>query len=173
VHLDGPLEHCLVVGGSEYLSEHSSVEPVDGLVHRRKAASELQVSAHQGLHRRLQELERDASHFFQLTKHGCVPGQSPGEPGDLGEVDRHIGDSLQMQTDVEQNREQILKQIQQLVEQSIARGQLPAGLDAELAARMVRDLGEQAGRMVLTDPDHYTAERYERFVQQVVGLIVP
>jgi AcrR family transcriptional regulator len=74
---------------------------------------------------------------------------------------------------VEQNREQILKQIQQLVEQSIARGQLPAGLDAELAARMVRDLGEQAGRMVLTDPEHYTAERYERFVQQVVGLIVP
>jgi AcrR family transcriptional regulator len=74
---------------------------------------------------------------------------------------------------VEQNREQILKQIQQLVEQSIARGQLPAGLDAELAARMVRDLGEQAGRMVLTAPEHYTAERYERFVQQVVGLIVP
>ncbi len=74
---------------------------------------------------------------------------------------------------VEQNRERILKQIQQLVEQSIERDQLPADLDAELAARMVRDLGEQAGRMVLTDPEHYTAERYERFVQQVVGLIVP
>ena len=38
---------------------------------------------------------------------------------------------------------------------------------------MVRDLGEEAGRMVLTDPEHYTAERYERFVQQVVRLILP
>jgi AcrR family transcriptional regulator len=74
---------------------------------------------------------------------------------------------------VEQNRQRILKQIQQLVEQSIKQGQLPADLDAELAARMVRDLGEEAGRMVLTDPEHYTAERYERFVQQVVRLILP
>jgi AcrR family transcriptional regulator len=74
---------------------------------------------------------------------------------------------------VEQNREKILRQIQQLVEQSVKQGQLPADLDAELAARMVRDLGEEAGRMVLTDPEHYTAERYERFVQQVVRLILP
>ena len=74
---------------------------------------------------------------------------------------------------VEQNRERILRQIQHLVEQSIEQGQLPADLDAELAARMVRDLGEEAGRMVLTDPEHYTAERYERFVQHVVRLILP
>jgi AcrR family transcriptional regulator len=74
---------------------------------------------------------------------------------------------------VEQNRERILKQIQHLVEQSVERGQLPTDLDAELAARMVRDLGEEAGRMVLTDPEHYTAERYEHFVQQVVRLILP
>jgi AcrR family transcriptional regulator len=74
---------------------------------------------------------------------------------------------------VEKNRERIVKQIQHLVEQSIEQGQLPADLDAELAARMVRDLGEEAGRMVLTDPKHYTAERYERFVQHVVRLILP
>ncbi len=74
---------------------------------------------------------------------------------------------------VEKNRERILKQIQHLVEQSIEQGQLPADLDSELAARMVRDLGEEAGRMVLTDREHYTAERYERFVQQVVRLILP
>ena len=74
---------------------------------------------------------------------------------------------------VEQNRERILKQIEHLVQHSIEQGQLPADLDAELAARMVRDLGEEAGRMVLTDPEHYTAERYERFVQHVVRLILP
>jgi AcrR family transcriptional regulator len=74
---------------------------------------------------------------------------------------------------VEQNRDRILKQIEHLVRRSIEQGQLPADLDAELAARMVRDLGEEAGRMVLTDPEHYTAERYERFVQHVVRLILP
>jgi AcrR family transcriptional regulator len=74
---------------------------------------------------------------------------------------------------VELNRKRILEQIEHLVRSSMEQGQLPADLDAELAARMVRDLGEEAGRMVLTDPRHYTAERYERFVQSVVRLIVP
>ena len=73
---------------------------------------------------------------------------------------------------VEQNRERILKRIEGLVRQSIEQGQLPADIDSELAARMVRDLGEEAGRMVLTDPRKYTAERYERFVQSVVRLIL-
>jgi AcrR family transcriptional regulator len=74
---------------------------------------------------------------------------------------------------VEQNRRRILGQIEELVRKSQSQGQLPADLDAELAARMVRDLGEEAGRMVLTDPQHYTAERYERFVQSVVRLLLP
>src|SRR5947209_924574 len=74
---------------------------------------------------------------------------------------------------VEQNRERILRQIERLVRASIEEGQLPAELDAELAARMVRDLGEEAGRMILTDPKHYTPDRYERFVQSVVRLILP
>ena len=69
-------------------------------------ASKLQVSVDEGLHRRLQELQRDASHLFEVTKDGGVPGQAPGEPGDLGDVDRHVGDPLQVQADVEENREQ-------------------------------------------------------------------
>jgi AcrR family transcriptional regulator len=73
---------------------------------------------------------------------------------------------------VEQNRARILAQIEQLVRRSIQDGQLPEDLDAELAARMVRDLGEQAGRMVLTDPENYTPDRYERFVQSVVRLLL-
>lgn len=74
---------------------------------------------------------------------------------------------------VEQNRRRILKQIERLVRRSQSQGQLPADIDTELAARMVRDLGEEAGRMVLTDPRHYTAERYERFVQSVIRLLLP
>jgi len=74
---------------------------------------------------------------------------------------------------VDENRQRILKQIEGLVRRSMEQGQLPADLDAELAARMVRDLGEEAGRMVLTDPQNYTPDRYERFVQSVVRLIVP
>ena len=73
---------------------------------------------------------------------------------------------------VEENRERILRQIEGLVRASMQQGQLPAELDGELAARMVRDLGEEAGRMVLTDPAHYTPDRYERFVQSVVGLLL-
>src|SRR5437588_3876871 len=55
---------------------------------------------------------------------------------------------------VEQNRERILRQIEGLVRKSLE-GQLPADIDTELAARMVRDLGEEAGRMVLTDARNY------------------
>ncbi len=73
---------------------------------------------------------------------------------------------------VEQNREGILRRIEQLVRRSMEQGQLPADIDAELAARMVRDLGEEAGRMILTNPQNYTPDRYERFVQSVVGLII-
>jgi AcrR family transcriptional regulator len=73
---------------------------------------------------------------------------------------------------VERNRERIRQQIENLVHWSAEQGQVPADLDAELAARAIRDLGEEAGRMVLTDPRHYTAERYERFVQSVMRLIL-
>ena len=53
------------------------------------------------------------------------------------------------------------------------RGELPGILDVELAARAIRDLGEEAGRMVLTDPDRFTPDRYERFVQSVMTLLRP
>jgi AcrR family transcriptional regulator len=74
---------------------------------------------------------------------------------------------------VEVNRRRILERIERLVRWSIDRGQLPGALDVELAARAIRDLAEEAGRMVLTDPEHYTPDRYERFVQSVLNLIWP
>jgi AcrR family transcriptional regulator len=71
------------------------------------------------------------------------------------------------------NRARILERIETLVRWSIERGQLPADLDAELAARTLRDLGEEAGRTVLTDPGRFSPDRYERFVQTVLHLIWP
>jgi AcrR family transcriptional regulator len=74
---------------------------------------------------------------------------------------------------VEVNRRRIVERIERLVRWSIDRGQLPPELDVELAARAIRDLAEEAGRMVLTDPEHFTPDRYERFVQSVLNLIWP
>jgi AcrR family transcriptional regulator len=74
---------------------------------------------------------------------------------------------------VESNRARMLKRIERLVERAVEQGQLPAGLDVELSARAIRDLSEEAGRMVLTDPAHYSPERYERFVESVMKLLGP
>ena len=74
---------------------------------------------------------------------------------------------------VEVNRTKMVKRIEALVQQSIELGQLPRELDIELAARAIRDLGEEAGRTVLTNPDVFTPDRYERFVQSVLRLIWP
>lgn len=74
---------------------------------------------------------------------------------------------------VESNRARMLERIERLVKRSVEQGQLPADLDVPLAARAIRDMGEEAGRMVLTDPDHYSPERYERFVKSVIRLLGP
>jgi AcrR family transcriptional regulator len=74
---------------------------------------------------------------------------------------------------VESNRARMLKRIERLVKQSAERGQLPPDLDIELSARAIRDLAEEAGRMVLTDPANYSPERYGRFVEAVMKLLGP
>jgi AcrR family transcriptional regulator len=72
---------------------------------------------------------------------------------------------------VETHRAKILERIERLVHWAINRNELPADLDVELTARAIRDLGEEAGRMVLTDPERYSPDRYERFVQSVMKLL--
>lgn len=74
---------------------------------------------------------------------------------------------------VEVNRGRMVERIERLVRWSIDSGQLPRELDVELVARAIRDLGEEAGRTVLTDPERFTPDRYERFVRSVLGLIWP
>jgi AcrR family transcriptional regulator len=72
---------------------------------------------------------------------------------------------------VETHRTKILERIERLVHWAINRNELPSDLDVELTARAIRDLGEEAGRMVLTDPQRYSPDRYERFVQSVMRLL--
>lgn len=74
---------------------------------------------------------------------------------------------------VERNRATTLAQIERLVRLTMTRPEVPDDLDIELAARAIRDLGEEAGRMVLTDPDRYSPERYERFTARTLNLLWP
>ena len=74
---------------------------------------------------------------------------------------------------VQDGRARVLARIERLVGWAIERGELPRDLDVELTARAIRDFCEQAGRMALTDPEHYSAERYERFAQNFLDLLAP
>jgi AcrR family transcriptional regulator len=75
--------------------------------------------------------------------------------------------------EVETNRARMQERITKLVEWAFARPESPTGLDVELTAHAIRHLSEEAGRMALTDPARFTAERYLRFVESVVGLVWP
>ena len=83
------------------------------------------------------------------------------------------GTPAMVREQVESNRARILERVERLVQWAIVRPELPSDLDVELTARAIRDLGEEAGRMLLTDPERYTPERYERFVQTVMSLVLP
>jgi AcrR family transcriptional regulator len=68
---------------------------------------------------------------------------------------------------VERNRALVLARIEAVLTQAGIGGQL----DVELCARAIRGFSEEAGRMVLTDPDHYPAERVERFALAVTRIM--
>jgi AcrR family transcriptional regulator len=72
---------------------------------------------------------------------------------------------------VESNRAQMLARIEGVVRWAAEQPGAGADLDPELIARAIRTLGEEAGRLVLTDPDQYSPERYERFVATVMRLV--
>jgi AcrR family transcriptional regulator len=72
---------------------------------------------------------------------------------------------------VQDGRARILERIERHVRWALERSQLPGDLDAELTAHAIRDFCEQAGRMVLTDPDRYPPERYQRFAEDFLDLL--
>ena len=74
---------------------------------------------------------------------------------------------------VETNRARTQERIAKLVRWALERPELPDDLDVELTARAIRVLAEDAGRTLLTDPGTYPPERYERFVRQVLALVLP
>ena len=74
---------------------------------------------------------------------------------------------------VEAGRARVLERIERLVRWALESNELQNGLDVELTARTIRDWSEQAGRMVLTDPERYPPERYERFVRDFLLLLAP
>ena len=74
---------------------------------------------------------------------------------------------------VQAGRTQVLARIERLVGWAVERSQLPRDLDVELTAHAIRDFCEQAGRMVLTDPQRYPPQRYERFAQDFLDLLAP
>ena len=67
---------------------------------------------------------------------------------------------------VEVNRALVLSRIERWCGGRVERATSPHELDIELTARAVRDWSEQAGRMVLTDPERYPRERYEQYVRK-------
>jgi AcrR family transcriptional regulator len=83
------------------------------------------------------------------------------------------GTPAMVRQQVETNRARMLGRIELLVRWALTRPELPSNLDVELVARAILNLGEEAGRMVLTDPIRHTPQRYERFVKRVLGLIWP
>jgi AcrR family transcriptional regulator len=72
---------------------------------------------------------------------------------------------------VETNRAQLLERLTQFVGWAVERAGLRVELDIEICARATLRLSEEAGRMVLTDPERFSPERYERFVRTVMELI--
>jgi AcrR family transcriptional regulator len=72
---------------------------------------------------------------------------------------------------VETNRAQVLERLEQLVRWAIERSRIPADLDVEICARAILRLSEEAGRMVLTDPERFSPERYEQFTYTIMRLI--
>lgn len=72
---------------------------------------------------------------------------------------------------VERSRGAVIEQVEQLVAWGLERRGGPAGLDVELMARIIVVLGEEAGRLVLTDPERFPPERHGRMAATLLAAI--
>jgi AcrR family transcriptional regulator len=81
------------------------------------------------------------------------------------------GTPHQLRENVERNRELVLRQIERLVEWGVERRGGPVGLDVELFARMVVSLGEEAGRLVLTNPERFPPERHVALAERLLAAL--
>jgi AcrR family transcriptional regulator len=137
-------------------------------------------------------IEREEAYALTQLAH-IVPGApAEGDPADLLAAGvRRFLDALASRPDtwriillplegtpaivrdhVEANRATLLARLEQFVEWVIARSEIRPELDVEISARAILRLSEEAGRMVLTDPRHFSPGRYERFAHTVTELII-
>jgi AcrR family transcriptional regulator len=72
---------------------------------------------------------------------------------------------------VETNRAQLLARLTEFVALAVKRSGIRADLDIEICGRAILRLSEEAGRMVLIDPERFSPERYERFARTIMELI--
>jgi len=72
---------------------------------------------------------------------------------------------------VERNRQQYADRITELVAWGLEKRGGPSGLDVELTARSILAIGEEAGRLLLVDPERYAPERLEAFVRTIMGAL--
>jgi AcrR family transcriptional regulator len=76
-----------------------------------------------------------------------------------------------VRSQVETNRANAIKRMEELVRWGLSLPGMPRDFDVELTARAIEAIGEEAGRLALTDPDGYTSERYSRFAGALMARI--
>jgi AcrR family transcriptional regulator len=72
---------------------------------------------------------------------------------------------------VERGRAAALAQIERLVAWGVERRRGLHGLDEELFARLLQTVGEDAARLVLTDPERFPPERLARFAAELLARL--
>lgn len=72
---------------------------------------------------------------------------------------------------MERSRGAVIEQVERLVAWGLERRGGPAGLDVELMARILVVLGEEAGRLVLTDPERFPPERHGHMAQTLLAAV--
>jgi AcrR family transcriptional regulator len=72
---------------------------------------------------------------------------------------------------VDAGRRDVRERLEGLLEWGIAARGGPPGIDLELAAQSLIAVGEQLARLVLTEPDRFTAERIGAFLRTLLGAL--
>lgn len=70
---------------------------------------------------------------------------------------------------VARDRAALLERLEGLVARGLERRGGPADVDAELLARTIIVLAEEAGRLILRDPDAYPPERLISYLRSILG----
>lgn len=73
--------------------------------------------------------------------------------------------------EVERKRAKLLEQLRVLVRWGLEHRGAMRGLDEDLLTRAILSVGEEAGRLLLTDPERYSIERLTGFARTLLGAL--